>query len=46
MGLTYKAWKDGTSEPGSFATTYTDIAPGATFTGAGRFQITSQAFSA
>ena len=45
VALTYKAWKDGTSEPGSFATTYTDVAPGATFTAAGRFMVTSQALS-
>jgi RHS repeat-associated protein len=45
VALTYKAWKDGTSEPGSFATTYTDVAPGATFTGAGRLMVTSQALS-
>ena len=45
VALTYKLWKDGTSEPGSFATTYTDVAPGATYTGTGRFMITSQALS-
>jgi hypothetical protein len=45
VALTYKLWKDGTSEPGSFATTYTDVAPGSTYTGAGRFMLTSQALS-
>jgi RHS repeat-associated protein len=45
VALTYKAWKDGTSEPASFATTVTDPAPGSPFTGAGRFMLTSQALS-
>ena len=42
VALKYKLWKDGTSEPGSWATAYTDIAPTSTFTGPGRFQINTQ----
>jgi RHS repeat-associated protein len=40
--LKYKLWKDGTTEPGSWSTSFTDVAPGATFTGAGTLEITSQ----
>jgi RHS repeat-associated protein len=40
--LKYKLWKDGTSEPASWSTAYTDVAPGSAFTGAGTLQITSQ----
>jgi RHS repeat-associated protein len=40
--LKYKLWKDGTTEPASWSTAYTDVAPGSAFTGAGTLQIYSQ----
>jgi RHS repeat-associated protein len=40
--LKYKLWKDGTAEPGTWSTAFTDVAPGSAFTGAGTLQITSQ----
>jgi RHS repeat-associated protein len=40
--LKYKLWKDGTTEPASWSASYTDVAPGSAFTGAGTLQIYSQ----